>query len=55
MRHYGQLGLLPPSRIGVNGYRYYDERSLVAFAERRRETGVPAGPARYRRGLRAGA
>jgi DNA-binding transcriptional MerR regulator len=29
LRHYGQLGLLPPSRIGVNGYRYYDERSLV--------------------------
>lgn len=29
LRHYGQLGLLPPSRIGANGYRYYDERSLV--------------------------
>ncbi|WP_058853049.1 MerR family transcriptional regulator [Nocardia jinanensis] len=29
LRHYGQLGLLPPCRIGANGYRYYDERSLV--------------------------
>lgn len=29
LRHYGELGLLPPSRIGSNGYRYYDERSLV--------------------------
>ncbi|MFI6870944.1 MerR family transcriptional regulator [Nocardia sp. NPDC050406] len=29
LRHYGQLGLLPPSRIGANGYRYYDQGSLV--------------------------
>jgi DNA-binding transcriptional MerR regulator len=29
LRHYGQLGLLPPSRIGRNGYRYYDQASLV--------------------------
>jgi DNA-binding transcriptional MerR regulator len=29
LRHYGQLGLLEPSRVGRNGYRYYDERSLV--------------------------
>lgn len=29
LRHYGELGLLRPSRIGSNGYRYYDERSLV--------------------------
>ncbi|CAM3939671.1 MerR family transcriptional regulator [Nocardia ninae] len=29
LRHYGQLGLLPPSRIGTNGYRYYDQGSLV--------------------------
>lgn len=29
LRHYGQLGLLPPSRIGTNGYRYYDQNSLV--------------------------
>ncbi len=29
LRHYGQLGLLEPSRIGRNGYRYYDQRALV--------------------------
>jgi len=29
LRHYGQVGLLPPSRVGRNGYRYYDEGSLV--------------------------
>jgi MerR family transcriptional regulator, thiopeptide resistance regulator len=29
LRHYGELGLLPPSRVGANGYRYYDQGSLV--------------------------
>jgi DNA-binding transcriptional MerR regulator len=29
LRHYGELGLLEPSRIGSNGYRYYDERALT--------------------------
>lgn len=29
LRHYGELGLLPPSRIGANGYRYYDQQALV--------------------------
>ena len=29
LRHYAQLGLLEPSRIGSNGYRYYDEEALV--------------------------
>ncbi len=29
LRHYDDIGLLPPSRIGSNGYRYYDEQSLV--------------------------
>lgn len=29
LRHYGDIGLLAPSRIGVNGYRYYDRDSLV--------------------------
>jgi len=29
LRHYGDVGLLPASRIGSNGYRYYDERALV--------------------------
>ncbi|NJC72493.1 MerR family transcriptional regulator [Planosporangium thailandense] len=29
LRHYDQLGLLVPSRVGGNGYRYYDEECLV--------------------------
>lgn len=29
LRHYGELGLLEPSRVGGNGYRYYDQSSLV--------------------------
>lgn len=29
LRHYGQLGLVEPSRVGANGYRYYDDRALV--------------------------
>ena len=29
LRHYGEIGLLRPSRVGSNGYRYYDQDSLV--------------------------
>jgi DNA-binding transcriptional MerR regulator len=29
LRHYDDIGLLAPSRIGGNGYRYYDRASLV--------------------------
>ena len=29
LRHYHAIGLLTPSRIGVNGYRYYDADALV--------------------------
>ncbi len=29
LRHYDELGLVPPSRIGHNGYRYYNEHALV--------------------------
>jgi MerR family transcriptional regulator, thiopeptide resistance regulator len=29
LRHYGAIGLLEPSRVGDNGYRYYDERALT--------------------------
>jgi DNA-binding transcriptional MerR regulator len=29
LRHYDDVGLLPPSRIGGNGYRYYDDHALV--------------------------
>lgn len=29
LRHYGEVGLLPPSRVALNGYRYYDAAALV--------------------------
>ncbi len=29
LRHYGDVGLLSPSSVGHNGYRYYDEAALV--------------------------
>lgn len=29
LRHYDELGLLPPTSIGANGYRYYDQAALV--------------------------
>lgn len=29
LRYYGELGLLRPSRVGRNGYRYYDQDCLV--------------------------
>jgi len=29
LRHYDATGLVPPSRIGANGYRYYDADALV--------------------------
>lgn len=29
LRHYDDLGLLPPTRVGQNGYRYYDGSALV--------------------------
>lgn len=29
LRHYGAQGLLEPSRVGPNGYRYYDQDCLV--------------------------
>ncbi|WP_336660206.1 MerR family transcriptional regulator [Leucobacter sp. USHLN153] len=29
LRHYDEIGLVPPTRIGSNGYRYYDDRALV--------------------------
>ncbi|MDQ2698426.1 MAG: MerR family transcriptional regulator [Actinomycetota bacterium] len=31
LRHYDSVGLLTPSRIGSNGYRYYDEDALAAL------------------------
>jgi DNA-binding transcriptional MerR regulator len=43
LRHYGDLGLLVPSRLGGNGYRYYDERALVRLQRilMLRELGLP--------------
>jgi DNA-binding transcriptional MerR regulator len=29
LRHYGEIGLLEPTRVGANGYRYYDESALA--------------------------
>ncbi len=29
LRHYGEVGLLTPARIGRNGYRFYDRDALV--------------------------
>jgi DNA-binding transcriptional MerR regulator len=29
LRHYDDIGLLKPTRIGANGYRYYDRHALV--------------------------
>ena len=29
LRHYGDIGLLDPTRVGSNGYRYYDDVALV--------------------------
>ncbi|MDQ1528803.1 MAG: MerR family transcriptional regulator, thiopeptide resistance regulator [Actinomycetota bacterium] len=29
LRHYGDVGLLAPSRVGSNGYRYYDAEALT--------------------------
>lgn len=29
LRYYGEIGLLPASRVGSNGYRYYDRDALL--------------------------
>jgi DNA-binding transcriptional MerR regulator len=29
LRHYDDIGLLPPSRVGANGYRYYDVTAVA--------------------------
>lgn len=29
LRHYGDVGVLRPTRVGSNGYRYYDQNALV--------------------------
>ncbi|MEP6478525.1 MAG: MerR family transcriptional regulator [Rhodoglobus sp.] len=46
LRHYGDVGLLAPSRIGGNGYRYYDEDALARLQRilllRELGLGIPA-------------
>lgn len=43
LRHYDQIGLLPPTRIGVGGLRYYDQLALVRLQRilLLRELGMP--------------
>ena len=60
LRYYGEVGLLAPSRIGRNGYRFCNEdalvrlRSLVEVAQRAGQAAASAdadpGRARFRRG-----
>jgi DNA-binding transcriptional MerR regulator len=33
LRHYDSIGLLKPSRIGANGYRYYDEPAFLRLQQ----------------------
>jgi DNA-binding transcriptional MerR regulator len=46
LRHYGDVGLLAPSRIGSNGYRYYDADALTRLQRilllRELGLGIPA-------------
>lgn len=46
LRHYDDVGILPPSRIGSNGYRYYDEDALARLQRilmlRELGLGIPA-------------
>ncbi|SEU47974.1 MerR family transcriptional regulator [Nonomuraea wenchangensis] len=46
LRHYDRVGLLAPSRVGTNGYRYYDPAAVVRLQRillmRRLGMGLPA-------------
>ncbi len=33
LRHYDEIGLLPPARVGGNGYRYYEREQLVRLQQ----------------------
>ncbi|WP_324795146.1 MerR family transcriptional regulator [Streptomyces cyaneofuscatus] len=33
LRHYDEIGLLPPARIGTNGHRRYEERQLLLLQQ----------------------
>jgi DNA-binding transcriptional MerR regulator len=43
LHHYDEIGLLKPSRIGANGYRYYEEKALLRLQQILfyRELGLP--------------
>ena len=43
LRHYDDVGLVPPAYVGANGYRYYDEDTLLRLQEvlLLREIGLP--------------
>jgi DNA-binding transcriptional MerR regulator len=43
LRHYDDVGLVPPAYVGANGYRYYDEGALLRLQEvlLLRELGLP--------------
>jgi len=43
LRYYDQIGLLKPSRVGDNGYRYYGEEAMVRLQQilLYREMGMP--------------
>src|SRR5512143_1812449 len=43
LHHYDAIGLLKPSRVGENGYRYYGEQSLLRLQQILfyRELGLP--------------
>ncbi|SDC93329.1 MerR family transcriptional regulator [Actinokineospora iranica] len=33
LRHYDDIGLLPPARVGDNGYRYYEQEQLLRLQQ----------------------
>jgi len=43
LRHYDDVGLVPPAYVGTNGYRYYDQDALLRLQEvlLLRELGLP--------------
>lgn len=58
LRHYDDTGLVPPSRMGANGYRYYDADALVRLQRvlllRDLGLGIPAIAAMFEREQRDG-
>lgn len=54
LRHYDEIGLLKPSRVGDNGYRYYGEETLPRLQQILfyRELGMPLADIRKMMGRR---